>query len=140
MGSDHGGYGLKDTLKSVILNLGHEVKDCGCHGPDATDYPVYAGAVTALVGSRAVERGILICGTGIGMSIAANRHPGIRAALCHEPYTARMSRAHNDSNVLCLGARVIGPGLAEEMVRIWLDTPFEGGRHQRRLNLLDRKE
>ena len=140
VGSDHGGYGLKELIKEVIRGLGHEVKDCGCHGPESTDYPIFAKAVTELVNAGAVERGILICGTGIGMSMVANRYPGIRAALCHELYTARMSRAHNDANILCIGARVVGPGLAEEMVKVWLETPFEGGRHQRRLSLFDGKE
>ena len=140
IGSDHGGFELKEHLKGVIEELGHEVRDCGCHSKESTDYPVYGKAVAELVVTGAVDRGVLICGTGIGMSMVANRFPGIRAALCHELYTARMSRAHNDANILCLGARVIGPGLSEEMVKVWLNTPFEGGRHQRRISLFDRKE
>ena len=140
IGSDHGGFELKEHLKGVIEELGHEVRDCGCHSKESTDYPVYGKAVAELVVTGAVDRGVLICGTGIGMSMVANRFPGIRAALCHELYTARMSRAHNDANILCLGARVIGSGLSEEMVKVWLNTPFEGGRHQRRISLFDRKE
>jgi ribose 5-phosphate isomerase B len=137
IGSDHGGFLLKQELVPFIQELGHEVEDVGCHSPESTDYPVQAKAVVELVKSRGADRGILICGTGIGMSMAANRHPGIRAALCHEIFTARMSRAHNDANVLCMGARVIGPGLAREMVREWLSTPFDGGRHSRRVCMFD---
>ncbi len=139
IGSDHGGFELKENLKRLITELGHEVKDCGCHSKESTDYPIYGKAVAELVMAGAVDSGILICGTGIGMSMVANRFPGIRAALCHELYTARMSRAHNDANILCIGARVTGPGLAEEMVKVWLSTPFEGGRHLRRISLFDRK-
>ncbi len=139
IGSDHGGFELKENLKRLITELGHEVKDCGCHNSESTDYPIYGKAVAELVMAGAVDSGILICGTGIGMSMVANRFPGIRAALCHELYTARMSRAHNDANILCIGARVTGPGLAEEMVKVWLSTPFEGGRHLRRISLFDRK-
>ena len=139
IGSDHGGFELKENLKRLITELGHEVKDCGCHSSESTDYPIYGKAVAELVMAGAVDSGILICGTGIGMSMVANRFPGIRAALCHELFTARMSRAHNDANILCIGARVTGPGLAEEMVKVWLSTPFEGGRHLRRISLFDRK-
>jgi ribose 5-phosphate isomerase B len=117
--------------------MGHELIDVGCFSRDSVDYPEQARAVTVLVKRGEADRGILICGTGIGMSIAANRTAGIRAALCHELFTARMSRLHNDSNVLCMGGRVIGPGLALEMVRLWLVTSFEWGRHKRRLGLID---
>lgn len=139
IGSDHGGFELKEQIKKLIDGLGHEVRDCGCHSNESTDYPIFGKAVAELVVTGAVDRGILICGTGIGMSIVANRYNGIRAALCHELYTARMSRAHNDANVLCLGARVIGPGIAEEIVKIWLATPFEGGRHERRIKLFEKE-
>ena len=139
IGSDHGGFELKELLKKTIEDMGHEVKDCGCNSPESTDYPLFAREVAQLVLSGAMERGVLICGTGIGMSMVANRYPGIRAALCHELYTARMSRAHNDANILCIGARVVGAGLAQEMVKIWMETPFEGGRHQRRLSLFNRE-
>jgi ribose 5-phosphate isomerase B len=137
IGSDHGGYELKEYLKPFIEEMGHELIDVGCFSRDSVDYPEQARAVTVLVKRGEADRGILICGTGIGMSIAANRTSGIRAALCHELFTARMSRLHNDSNVLCMGGRVIGPGLALEMVRLWLVTSFEGGRHKRRLGLID---
>ncbi len=137
IGSDHGGYELKEFLKPKIKEMGHDLHDVGCFSLESVDYPTQARAVVNMVREGSAERGILICGTGIGMSIAANRTRGIRAALCHELFTARMSRLHNDSNVLCMGGRVIGPGLALEMVKIWLTTPFEGGRHERRLGLID---
>ena len=137
IGSDHGGFALKEYLKPCIGEMGHHLEDVGCYSEQSVDYPKQAGAVTELIESGKADRGILICGTGIGMSIAANRVPGIRAALCHEIFTARMSRQHNDSNILCMGGRVIGPGLALEMVRTWLTTAFEGGRHERRLGLID---
>lgn len=133
LGSDHGGYHLKEKLVQLVRDLGHEVADTGCFSCDSVDYPDYAEQVAALVGDGRCERGILVCGTGIGMAIAANRHRRIRAANCHDDYTARMSREHNDANVLCLGARVIGEGVAVDVVRIWLATPFSGGRHQSRI-------
>ncbi|NDY42189.1 ribose 5-phosphate isomerase B [Dissulfurirhabdus thermomarina] len=137
IGSDHGGFDYKERLKAVVADLGHEVVDVGCHSCDSTDYPLQGREVARLVAGGECERGILICGTGIGMSMTANRVPGVRAALCHELFTARMSREHNDANVLCLGQRVIGLGLAEEMVRLWLETPFSGGRHARRVALIE---
>ncbi len=140
IGSDHGGFELKETVKPLLKGLGHEVKDVGCYSLDSVDYPQEAKKVVSLIKEGKAERGILICGTGIGMSIAANRTPGIRATLCHELFTAEMSRRHNDSNVLCMGGRVIGPGLALEMVKVWLSTPFEGGRHTRRLCQIDSEE
>ena len=140
IGSDHGGFELKETVKPLLEELGHEVEDVGCYSLDSVDYPQEAKKVVALIKEGKAERGILICGTGIGMSIAANRTPGIRATLCHELFTAEMSRRHNDSNVLCMGGRVIGPGLALEMVKVWLSTPFEGGRHTRRLCQIDSEE
>ena len=133
IGCDHGGIGLKEEIVHLIGQLGHEVDDRGCRSAESVDYPEFAEAVCQEVMAGRCDRGILICGTGIGMSMAANRHPQIRAALCHELFTARMSREHNDANVLCLGARVIGPGLAAEVVRTWLAAEFAGGRHQRRI-------
>ena len=135
IGCDHGGLDLKDTVKSVLIELGHEIDDQGCNSSESVDYPNFANAVSSLVKDGKCERGILICGTGIGMSMAANRIPGIRAALCHEMFSARMSREHNDANILCLGSRVIGPGLAAETVRTWMTTDFAGGRHQRRIEM-----
>lgn len=133
IGCDHGGIVFKDAIIAVLENSGQKVFDQGCHGAESVDYPDYATAVCSRVISGACDRGILICGTGIGMSMAANRYAGIRAALCHELFTARMSREHNDANVLCIGARVVGAGLAEEIVRAWIATDFAGGRHQRRI-------
>jgi ribose 5-phosphate isomerase B len=135
IGCDHGGFDLKEIVKSVLEDLGHEIDDQGCDSSESVDYPNFAKAVSSLVKEGKSERGILICGTGIGMSMAANRIPGIRAALCNEIFSARMSREHNDANVLCIGARIIGPGLAEEIVRTWMTTDFAGGRHQRRIDL-----
>lgn len=135
IGCDHGGLDLKDTVKAVLIELGHEIDDQGCNSPESVDYPNFANAVSSLVKDGTCERGILICGTGIGMSMAANRIPGIRAALCHEMFSARMSREHNDANILCIGARVTGQGLAAEIVRTWMTTDFAGGRHQRRIEM-----
>ncbi len=135
IGSDHGGFFLKKIVVALVAELGHEVDDVGCVNGESVDYPQFAEQVCEKVRSQNADRGILICGTGIGMSMAANKHASIRAALCSEQYTARMSREHNDANVLCLGERVTGPGVAEDVVRTWLATPFEGGRHQRRIEL-----
>ena len=133
IGSDHGGYELKGVISLLLEQLGHEVGDCGCFSNDSVPYPDFAEAVCAKVVTGKSDRGILICGTGIGMSIAANRHRKIRAALCHDEFTARLCREHNDANVLCLGARVTGSGVALEMVKTFLATQFEGGRHQQRI-------
>ncbi len=130
---DHGGFVLKLELMRVLKDMGHEVLDCGCDSEASVDYPDFAAAVCDRVVDSSCARGVLICGTGIGMSMAANRDKKIRAALCHEIFTARMSREHNNANVLCLGARVIGPGLAGEMLREWMNTEFAGGRHLRRI-------
>ena len=135
IGSDHGGFALKKVVLELLENLGHEIQDVGCYTLDSVDYPDFADQVSEKVISGEADRGILICGTGIGMSMAANKHQGIRAALCSEQYTAHMSREHNDANVLCMGERVTGSGVAEEIVRTWLATPFGGGRHQRRIEL-----
>lgn len=133
IGCDHGGIALKSVVVAVIEELGHTVVDQGCFSSASVDYPDYAAKVCEQVEAGSCERGILLCGTGIGMSMAANRRPAIRAALVQEEFSARMSREHNDANVLCLGARVLGPGLAENLVRVWLTTAFVGGRHQLRL-------
>lgn len=135
LGSDHGGFSLKEVIVPFLKELGHEVLDMGCHDEQSVDYPTFAEKVCGQVTENTADFGILICGTGIGMSMAANKHDGIRAALCSEQYTAAMSREHNDANVLCLGERVTGPGVASEIVRTWLATPFSGGRHLRRIEL-----
>ena len=133
LASDHAGFDLKATLAQQLTGLGYEVVDDGTHSRESCDYPVFAHKLC-----EAVERehclGILVCGTGIGMSMAANKVDGIRAALCGDVFSAKMSREHNDANVLCLGERVTGPGLAEMMLDVWLDTEFAGGRHERRVH------
>lgn len=134
IGADHGGFRLKAELSDFIRSLGHELEDLGANGPDSVDYPDFASAVCGKVVSGEADRGILICGTGIGMSIAANKIPGIRCALVHDVFSAKATREHNDSNVIALGERVIGPGLAQEIVATWLATDFsEGERHARRI-------
>jgi len=138
LGCDHAGFDLKETVATVLRRLGAEIVDFGTHSRDSVDYPDYGERVGRAVASGEADRGIVLCGTGIGISIAANKVPGVRAALCHDVYTARMSRAHNDANVLALGARVIGPGLAEAIVEAWLTTPFDGGRHSPRVDKLNR--
>jgi len=134
IGSDHGGYEMKENLKVLLGELGHEPIDVGCYSSASVDYPDFAAAVSEQVVTGKCQSGVLICGTGIGMSIAVNRDPKIRAALCHDEYTARMSRQHNNANVLCIGARVTGLGVAEAIVRTWLISEFEGGRHQTRVS------
>ncbi|WP_010280059.1 ribose 5-phosphate isomerase B [Paenibacillus senegalensis] len=134
IGSDHGGVRLKEEIKQVILSMGHEVEDCGCNCTDSVDYPDYAIAVCDKVVAGQADRGILICGTGIGMTIAANKIPGIRCALVHDLFSAKATREHNDSNVLAMGERVIGSGVASEITRIWLETGFSGeARHAGRV-------
>ncbi len=133
-GSDHGGFELKTHLVKLLLNLGHKIDDIGCHSLESVDYPDYAKTVSQKVSEGTCDVGILICGTGIGMSLVANRNHKIRAALCHDEYTARLSREHNNANILCLGARVLGNGIAEAMVKTWLSTSFDGGRHQQRIS------
>jgi len=135
IGSDHGGFALKEVVLPFLQKLGHEVQDVGCYDTGSVDYPGLADLVCEKVSAKVAEKGILICGTGIGMSMAANKHDGIRAALCSDHYTATMSREHNDANILCLGERVTGPGVAEEIVKVWLETSFGGGRHLRRIEL-----
>jgi ribose 5-phosphate isomerase B len=140
IGSDHRGFDAKRHLVSLLQQLGHDVTDVGPQTRDSVDYPDYAFQVARAVSDGQVERGILICGTGIGMCIAANKVHGVRAAPCHDSITAEMSRRHNDANVLCLSADLLSEELMERMVRIWLDTAFEGGRHARRVDKIARFE
>ncbi len=140
MGSDHAGYPLKEKIKEFLLRDGHEVMDFGALSEDSSHYPLFARDVALAVQRGEAERGILVCGTGIGMSIAANKFRGVRAALCVNEYMARMSRKHNDANILCLGDRVLGEELALSIVSVWLETPFEGGRHTVRIELIDKIE
>jgi ribose 5-phosphate isomerase B len=136
LGADHAGFPLKEELKGWLVAQGHRVVDLGTSSPDSVDYPDYAAAVGEAVRTGQAERGLLVCGTGIGMAIAANKVPGIRAAVASDAPTARISRQHNDTNVLTLGARVTPPAAACEIVQVWLATPFEGGRHARRIEKL----
>lgn len=140
LGSDHGGYSLKKEIIKYLEEKGIEYKDFGTHTEDSCDYPVYGEEVGKAVASGEYERGIIICGTGIGISIAANKVKGVRAALCGDCYSAEFTRRHNDANVLALGARVIGPGLALKILDIFLNTEFEGGRHSKRVGLLSEIE
>jgi ribose 5-phosphate isomerase B len=133
IGADHAGWELKEAIKRLLEKLGHQIQDLGTLDEASVDYPDFGIKVACAVAEGQADRGILVCGTGIGMSMVANKHPGIRAALCHDLYTARLSREHNDANILVLGGRVIGKGLALEMVKVWLETEFLGGRHAARL-------
>jgi ribose 5-phosphate isomerase B len=133
IGCDHAGWELKESLKAWLIQGGHQIQDFGTHSPDSVDYPDYAVQVAEAVASGKAERGVLICGTGIGMTMAANKVPGVRAALCSDLFTARMSRAHNDANVLALGGRLTGKEAAQEILEMWLTTEFAGGRHGRRV-------
>lgn len=133
IGCDHGALALKESVKRVLAELGAEVEDLGTYTEDSVDYPDIAEKVCEKVVSGAVERGVVLCGTGIGISMAANKIRGIRCALCSEAYSARMARAHNDANVLALGGRVLGPELAGDIVRTFFTQEFEGGRHARRV-------
>jgi ribose 5-phosphate isomerase B len=135
---DHGGFELKQRLLSTLEGLSTvSVEDLGVHSAESVDYPDSAHTLAAEITAEKAERGVLICGTGLGMSIAANRHRGVRAALCTDPYMARMAREHNDANVLCLGGRVVGPGLAGSILEAFLGGEFAGGRHARRVGKLD---
>jgi len=143
LGADHAGWSLKEVVRSWLSDQGHEVLDFGTHTADSVDYPDYASLVADALLAGAAQRGILMCGTGIGMAIAANKVPGVRAASCADAYTARMAREHNDTNVLALGARIVGNEDAIEIVRVWLETAFAGDRHARRVEKLaaiERKE
>ena len=140
IGSDHRGFEAKQRLSHFLRELGHEVLDFGATGPESSDYPDFAIPAAEAVRSGQAERGVLLCGTNIGMCIAANKVKGIRAAPCHDTITAEMSRRHNDANVLCMSADLLGEQLLERMVRIWLQTEFEGGRHARRVEKITRYE
>jgi ribose 5-phosphate isomerase B len=133
LASDHGGFELKEELKAFLRTMGVEAVDMGCFSEESVDYPDFGMLVAERVSRGELEKGILICGTGIGMSIVANKFPGVRAALANDLYSSRLSREHNDANILILGGRVVGKDLAKEIVKVWLETPFAGGRHQRRL-------
>ncbi|MSP83414.1 MAG: ribose 5-phosphate isomerase B [Alphaproteobacteria bacterium] len=133
IGSDHAGLGLKAVLVTEMSNLGYKVDDLGTSGAGSVDYPDYADRVAEALAAGWADRGVLVCGTGIGMSMAANRHRHVRAAVCHDAVSARLTRAHNDANVLCLGARLIGEEVAKDCLRVFLATPFEGGRHAARV-------
>ena len=137
IGSDHAGYALKELVKDYLTALNLEVEDCGTFSEESVDYTDFGIAVAGKVSSGDFKRGILICGTGLGMSMVANRFKYVRAALCNDIFSAMMSRQHNDSNILVLGGRVIGVELAKEIVQVWLKTPFEGGRHKSRIDKFD---
>lgn len=140
VGSDHAAVALKNRLRDQLRDWGHEVEDLGALGTDSVDYPDFAHAVAAAVHDGRVERGVLVCGTGVGMAIAANRHRGVRAAACSDAFSARMARLHNDANVLCLGARIVATEYALELLRIFVDTPYEGARHERRVAKIELPE
>lgn len=140
IGADHAGFALKDQVRDALRQAGHDVTDVGTHSDESTDYPDYAGTVAHDVVSGAADRGILVCSTGVGMSIAANKVDGIRAAVALNPDEVRLTRAHNDANILTLGARYTDPQAANEMVRIFLETPFDGGRHARRVGKIAQLE
>lgn len=138
IGSDHAAYDLKEKIKTFLIEGSIDVEDVGCFSENSVDYPDYGIKVASMVSSGKFSRGILLCGTGIGMSMVANKFSHVRAALCSDLFSAIMSRRHNDSNILVLGGRVIGDALALEIVKVWLETPFDGGRHLRRLEKFDR--
>lgn len=140
IGCDHAAFEMKAAIVDILKGLGHEVVNFGTDGPASVDYPDYGSKVAHAVAGGQVDRGILLCGTGLGMSIVANKVKGIRAALCSEPFSARMSRQHNDANILVMGARTIGMAMAEDITRVWLETPFDGGRHMIRLDKIGKLE
>ena len=140
IGSDHGGYAYKEAVKEHLISLGHEVVDCGCFGVESVDYPDFGIAAAELVRDGKVDRGIVICTTGIGISIAANKVRGIRCALCGDLKSAEMTRRHNDANMLAMGAGIIPLSLALEITDVWLNTEFEGGRHARRIGKISAYE
>jgi ribose 5-phosphate isomerase B len=139
-GSDHAGFRLKQLMVGVLKELGDEVEDVGTHSEDSCDYPQYGAEVGRRVVGDPGSYGLVVCGTGIGISMAANKVPGVRAALVHDDFTAAAARAHNDANVVAMGARVIGPGVAESALRMFRSTGFVGGRHQRRVELIEPKK
>ncbi len=140
VGTDHRGYHIRSKLVDLLERLGHEVDDVGTFSEGAVDYPDVAAQVAQKVSHGEVDRGVLVCGTGLGMAIAANKFHGVRAAPCHDDLTAEMSRRHNDSNILCLSSDLLGERLIDRMVELWLSTPFEGGRHARRIEKIDEIE
>jgi len=137
IGSDHAAFDLKEKIKAFLVDRGIDVDDAGSHSEDSVDYPDFGIKVASMVSTGKFERGILLCGTGIGMSMVANKFPHVRAALCSDLFSAIMSRRHNNSNILVLGGRVVGDVLAMELVKAWLETPFDGGRHQLRIDKFD---
>lgn len=137
IGSDHAAFDLKEKIKAFLVDRGIDVEDAGSHSEDSVDYPDFGIKVASMVSTGKFERGILLCGTGIGMSMVANKFPHVRAALCSDLFSAIMSRRHNNSNILVLGGRVVGDVLAMELVKVWLETPFDGGRHQLRIDKFD---
>lgn len=140
IGSDHVGLEIKKSIIEYLEELGHEVKDFGAYTDERTNYPIYGKKVADAIVSKEYECGVLICGTGIGISLAANKVKGIRAAVCSEPYSAKLSKQHNNSNIIAFGARVVGVDLAKMIVKEWLDAEYEGGRHARRVDLLTKIE
>ena len=137
IGCDHGGLNLKNKVVEHLKEIGYEVEDVGTYTSDSVDYPIYAKKVAHAVADGKYEKGIIICGTGIGVSIVANKVKGIRASLCGDTFSAKATRQHNNSNILCMGERVIGAGLALDIVDIWLTTEYEGGRHQKRIDMME---
>ncbi|WP_300799506.1 ribose 5-phosphate isomerase B [uncultured Acetatifactor sp.] len=141
IGSDHGGYALKERIIRHLKEAGIPCEDLGCHSTESCDYPVYGHAVAQAVAEGRCEKGIVVCTTGIGIAISANRHPGIRCALCADTLTARLTRLHNDANMLALGGGIVGENLALEIVNVFLNTPFSGeARHQRRIDLIEKAD
>jgi ribose 5-phosphate isomerase B len=140
IGADHAGFPLKEHLKRTLGTLGHHVDDLGTHSEESVDYPAICVAVGRAVVEGRADRGIVLGGSGQGEQIAANKVAGVRAALCNDLYTARLSRLHNDANVLSIGGRIVAPGLADEILEVWLETAFEGGRHQRRIDQISEIE
>jgi ribose 5-phosphate isomerase B len=140
IGADHAGFALKQHFLATLELLGHQVEDLGTHSDDPVDYPAICARVASAVVERRVDRGVIVGGSGQGEQIAANKIVGIRAALCNDLYTARMSREHNDANVLSIGGRIVGVGLADEIIKLWLETSFAGGRHQRRVDQIAQLE
>lgn len=138
LGADHGGYELKTAVLKYLEGKGYECVDYGCYSADRCDYPVYGEKVGRAVASGECDLGVLVCGTGIGISLAANRVPGVRAAVCSEPYSAQLTREHNNANVICFGGRVIGEGTAYMIVDAFLNSEFQGGRHAERIAMLDK--
>lgn len=140
IGSDHAGFGYKEDIKEILKTLNIDIVDCGTDSTESVDYPDFGEKVSELVSSGRIERGVLICGTGVGMSMVANKFPNVRAALCNDLFCAKMSRMHNDANILVMGGRVIGKDLAAEIVKVWMTTSFEGARHLMRINKIRKIE